>query len=90
MTILSMKSLADTWKLMGELCDPDIPIRVEVLGDALNLYKECLRVYSQTIGPDHSDTQETQTDLSECQELFNRATKELNASSTKANNHVVV
>ena len=90
MTILSMKSLADTWKLMGELCDPDIPIRVEVLGDALSLYQECAHAYNQILGPDHTDTKKTQTDLSECQELFDRATKELNASSTEANNHIVV
>ena len=90
MTILSMKSLADTWKVMGELCDPDIPIRVEVLGDALSLYQECAHAYNQILGPDHTDTKESQTDLSECQELFDRATTELNASSTKANNHILV
>jgi hypothetical protein len=90
MTLLSMQSLADIWRLMGELCDPDMPIRVEVLGDALALYKECARLRDQILGPDHADTQETYTGLAECQELFDRAVKELNANSTETNSHVVL
>lgn len=90
MTLLSMQRLADTWKVMGELCEPDMPIRVEVLGDALGLYKDCARLYNQVLGPDHADTQGACTGLAQCQELFDRAIKELNASSIDANNRVVV
>ncbi|KAF4964390.1 hypothetical protein FSARC_7689 [Fusarium sarcochroum] len=89
-TLLSMQILADTWKMMGELCDPDMPIRVQVLGDALDLYKDCVRLRRETLGPDHADTEESCTGLAECQELFDLAIKELNASSTEANSQVVL
>ncbi|KAM0554742.1 hypothetical protein ACHAPJ_006814 [Fusarium lateritium] len=89
-TLLSMQYLADTWKLMGELCDPDMPIRVQVLGDALDLYKDCVRLRRETLGPEHEDTQESCDSLAECQELFDLASKELNASSTEANSQVVL
>ncbi|RGP76056.1 hypothetical protein FLONG3_5447 [Fusarium longipes] len=89
MTLLGMQDLADTWKLMGEICDPDMSIRVEVLGDALALYKECARMREQVLGPSHSDTQETCTGVVECHELFDRAVREFNVNSAAANSHVL-
>lgn len=90
MTLLGMQYLADTWRYMGELCNPDMPIRIEVIGDALALYKECARLREQLLGPEHADTQEACTGLEVCQELLDRAIKELNAATTEANNNVVL
>ncbi|QPC71750.1 hypothetical protein HYE68_002502 [Fusarium pseudograminearum] len=90
MTLLGMQYLADTWRYMGELCDPDMPIRIEVIGDALALYKECARLREQLLGPGHADTQEACTGLEVCQELLDRAIKELNAATTEANSNVVL
>ncbi|RGP61270.1 hypothetical protein FSPOR_10099 [Fusarium sporotrichioides] len=90
MTLLSMQNLADTWRYMGESCDPDMPIRIEVIGDALALYKECSRLREQVLGPGHAETKEAYTGLAGCQELLDRAIKELNATSTEANSNVVL
>ncbi|KAI8662890.1 hypothetical protein NCS56_01093800 [Fusarium sp. Ph1] len=87
-TLLSMQNLAETWKLQGELCDPSMSIRLDVLGDALALLEDCVRLRRQVLGEDHPDTQESCTWLEECQEALDIATKEFNEEAAKKNSQV--
>ncbi|WAO93126.1 DUF676 domain-containing protein [Fusarium falciforme] len=84
-TLIAMTNLGRTWTLLGKLSAdtrhlyPD----VDMLGDALALLQECVRLRRQVLGEDHPDTQESCECLEECRVA-------LNAEATQQNSQVEV
>ncbi|KAJ3461974.1 hypothetical protein MRS44_010527 [Fusarium solani] len=84
-TLIAMTNLGRTWTLLGKLSAdtrhlyPD----VDMLGDALALLEECVRLRRQVLGEDHPDTQESCECLEECRDA-------LNAEATQQNSQVEV
>ncbi|KAI6777054.1 hypothetical protein HG530_000999 [Fusarium avenaceum] len=87
-TIIRMMNLAQTWVDLGvSTADtrhlyPD----VDVFGDAKKLLEECVRLCTESHGPDHSRTLELVSRLKECQEAMEQADRvQVNAKTVEVN-----
>lgn len=79
-TLIAMTNLGQTWTLLGKLSAdtrhlyPD----VDMLGDALALLEECVRLRRQVLGEDHPDTQGSFKCLEECRDALNAEANQQN------------
>ncbi|KAF4465147.1 hypothetical protein FALBO_8007 [Fusarium albosuccineum] len=71
-TLDSMSTLASKWISMGKQTADSRHLYpgVDVLGDALVLLQDCLRIQCRVLGPEHENTQITCDLLEECQRVI--------------------